>query len=128
MAWFAHAKPHELHDSARLLRASFFSCPAQSDSGATDAGRAHVDAMLGLEEATMLFSSRIGMNFYLRSQVGLQHRSFFGRTTWDRFWQNMTGFSSLFPIAFDRGPRDGEHLCYLGLALSGIDCAQHSLP
>src|SRR5260221_10818307 len=41
------------------------------------------------------------------SQVGLQHRSLLGRTAWDRFWQNVTGLSSLFEIAFDR--RSEEH-------------------
>lgn len=76
----------------------------------------------------MLFSCRIGMGFELRSQVGLQDRSFFGRTTWDRLGQHMASFSSLFEIAFDGGFRDGEGLRDLGLALSGIDCAQHSLP
>jgi hypothetical protein len=60
--------------------------------------------------------------------VGLQQRSFLGRTAWDRFWQNVTGLSSLFEIAFDRRHRDRKRLGNLGLALSGIDSSHYSLP
>jgi hypothetical protein len=76
----------------------------------------------------MLFSGCIGMGLQLRSQVGLQHDSFPGRPTRDRFWQQVTGLSSLFEIAFDRGNGNGEGLGDLRLAVSVIDCPQHALP
>jgi len=60
--------------------------------------------------------------------VGLQHRSFLGRTIWDRFELHVTDLSALFEVALDRRDRDHEAHGNLRLHLSLIDSSEDALP
>ncbi len=57
--------------SARLLPASFFSCPAQSLPGARDAGRTDLEAMGGFPHLAVLLSGGIGVGSQLLNQASL---------------------------------------------------------